>query len=188
VFATLLKTAACVALFAAPARADSPDAPRADRSVESSRKVDKMLGEALRALEGRRLGAAADAFEAVLELEPRNVTALVGLAFVENGRGNHERALSRATRALEADKGNSFALREAGYALWKGGKRADRELAAKALALAIDRDPTNWPAYDYLAAMFEEAGNDKAADAVRDLKAKEKAREPAKKGDARRYD
>lgn len=104
-------------------------------------------------------------FAAAALLDDRNVRAHTELAWTCNHKGDYTKALVFANQAMQIDKNNGDAYREAGYALWRG---KDRPVpAAAAFTLAIDLNPLDRASYNYLESLLREQGLFKQADEIR---------------------
>jgi len=145
-----------------------------ESGVIESGGADERLAEAMRHAAARRLDQAAAAFAEILESDPDNVSALVGLAWVNNDRNEYGAAAVCALRAVNLQPGCSPAWREYGYALWRSGRIRP---AVRALSEAIEADRRDWTAYDYLIALHDQEGEAAKADAVRRAKARAEERQ-----------
>ncbi|MDB5307936.1 MAG: Tetratricopeptide repeat [Gemmataceae bacterium] len=164
----LMSVVACPGLLFA-----TPSLVRADDDADSVRvqTIARALKDADRHAAAERLVQAEKSYKKVLALDPKNVPALAGLAWVYNHRGDYDAAVDAADDALEIDPTNSPVWRESGYGLWKKGKKWHAVLA---LRKAIEHDTRNWGAYDYLTTILEDLKESPAADLVRRQKQEEK--------------
>jgi tetratricopeptide (TPR) repeat protein len=138
--------------------------PRKDKA-----KIFQKLKEADRLKKEKKYDEAIEAYEDVLEAQPKNLAAILGIAWIHNERGNHAAALEFLADALEDHPDNSSVLCEVGFAAWKLDEYA---LALNCFARAMDENPSNWAAYIYLTAVLEEMGETELAEVVRKRKAK----------------
>lgn len=103
------------------------------QQIESS-----TVADAYRSWRAGRLDQARDIYRDVLENEPRNVDALLGLAGIAQQQGNAQEALSYFGRALEADPRNSSA--QAGIIAITG--QSDPNASEARLKQLITREPS----------------------------------------------
>jgi tetratricopeptide (TPR) repeat protein len=88
------------------------------------------------------IGEATARYEAALELDPRNPTALNALGYILAHTGKDQRrALTYCSRALDADPDNPAYLDSLGWALFRlGQKERARPFLERAFSSAPDRD------------------------------------------------
>ena len=100
--------------------------------------VNPTLASAYRALESARFAEAQSLYDQVVQREPRNVDALVGLAAVAVEQGNGEAAARYYMRVLEVEPNNAYA--QTGMIGLVG--RADPAAAESRLKQLIAREPS----------------------------------------------
>jgi tetratricopeptide (TPR) repeat protein len=113
------------------------------------------LAEAESLYEAGKLGASAEAYGRVVELEPGNDDALRRLAFINIVRGQTRRAVDHARQALAAD-GSAINLATLAMALdWNG----EYDEAIKIALRAVDIDPLSAEAHAALAEVYADRNN-----------------------------
>lgn len=137
------------------------------KATRAEKKVTALWAEVDTHMAAADYDSALDKLDAILELDPKNVKALVKSAWIHNEQKDYEDASDAALEAVVIDPANAAAWRELGFADWKQG---DLTEAKANLKLAIELDPKDLNAYDYLVQVLEQNGEKRAAKKVQKQK------------------
>jgi Tfp pilus assembly protein PilF len=121
------------------------------------------LEVAQNALAEERYGYARNWFQKVLQVDPRNERAKLGLAETYLGEGVRQSALSLFDELTQSSAVGAEALQGKGIVLLTDGETA---AARAALHAAVDRDPSLWRAWNALGLLFDGEQNWEAAAAA----------------------
>lgn len=138
-------------------------------AAKNAKKAAALANEGKKLQDAGELDDALEKYEAALELDATNMTALTGAAWIHNDQKDYEKAKLVAAIAVLVDNKSTEAWRELGYAEWKLGNVED----GKKYLMQCSR--TDLVAYEYLIALCEEQGDDDEAATFRKLKAKAEA-------------
>ncbi len=128
----------------------------ARKAFEAAKAADVKFREADFALaeldiRENRSDSAKQRLSAIILADPKSVPALMGLASVEEGAGNHSGAATRYRAVLEVDGSNLYALNNLAYALVTTDPDEALKLAQRAAELAPEnaavRDTLGWVYY-----------------------------------------
>lgn len=146
--------------------------------ASNAKKAAALADEGMELKAQGELDDALEKFVAAIELDPTNMTALLGAAWIFNDQQDYDNAVLVATAAVKVDAKNGNAWRELGYASWK----LDNTKEAKDyLMAALVCDQTDMVACGYLIEVLDELGDTKTANELRKLKEEAEGGKPAKK-------
>lgn len=125
--------------------------------------IDEALAEAKQLLEAGELGAAAQLFNEIVQVEPDRVEAIAGLARTHLMSGNAEEA--RATLATVPEEGKTHEDVKAVEAALALSEKAAHAGASDGLKAAVEAAPDDHQArYDYAVALAGEGQSEQAMD------------------------
>lgn len=127
----------------------------AARADEKKDKVVELWKKYSDLRDAKKYDEALAVVDEVQKVAPKNQYVWSERGFIFNEQEKYAAAVEACEKGLELDVDNSNAWRELGYALMMLKRHDD---AAKALATAIEKDPRNWHAHDYLIQNYEKSG------------------------------
>jgi Flp pilus assembly protein TadD len=149
---TILKTAVVILALAGQGLAMADEPTPAQRKAQAKEFLARGL---IQKSQGNEEAALA-LFQLAFALDQENERVLTELAFLYNDDDDYWQGLLFARLALKLNGENAEALREAGYALWKGGENS--ELAIATFWRALAANPRDWVVYSYLEDLLRECG------------------------------